>query len=281
MGGGFRFDPTRRYRMPVLFGPAPGPRQGPEGAHFDGTDAPFTVTAARFLSSPEALMALLPDGFTLSGDPIVTVEHTILHDLRWLAGRSYSMLGVKFPVTFAGAEETVTGPLLTVLWENRPEPILSGREELGFNKLYAELPEPQVTSNRRICRACWDGHGFFQMTLTGLTQAREPKRPPVDGTLHYAYRPPLGQDGPHESRTRVMLSPTPARVPSRTVDYRAGEAELAFTHSSFDQLPTMYPIVNALAALPIREMRGGYVLRGLGKSDLREQRVVRQRVLTE
>lgn len=278
---GFRFDPAARYRMPVMFGPTAGPRQGPQGQTFDSSDAPFTVMGVRFLSDRAALEALLPQGFELNGEPVVTVEHTILHDLQWLAGRSYSMLGVKLPVTFTGADETLTGALLTVLWENRPEPILSGREELGFNKLFADLPEPQIVGTSRRCRASWDGHGFFEMALTGLRSASPPKAAPSDGTLHYAYMPPMGQEGTHESRTRVMLSPNPPVTPSRIVSYEAGEAELSFTRSSFEQLPTMFHIVNALADLPVLEMRGGFTLRGLGKSDLREQRMVRQKLFAE
>lgn len=279
--GMFRFDPQARYRMPVLFGPTAGPRQGPAGETYDGTDAPFSVMAARFLSTAQALNALLPRGFALAGDPVVTVEHTILHDLAWLAGRSYSMLGVKLPVTFTGADETLTGALLTVLWENRPEPILSGREELGFNKLFADLPEPQTVGNTRTCRASWDGHGFFQMQLTGLAPAKPPKAQATDGTLHYAYMPPMGQDGSHEGRTRVMLSPAPPATPSRIVAYETGEARLDFIRSSFQQMPTMFHIVNALADLPMLEMRGGFTLRGLGKSDLQEQRMVPQAPSTQ
>ena len=278
---GVRFDPKARYRMPVLFGPTVGPRQGPHGQRYDGQDAPFEVMGARFLSTAEALEPLLPQGFALDGDPVVTVEHTILQDLQWLAGRSYSMLGVKLPVVFTGADELLRGPLLTVLWENRPEPILSGREELGFNKLYADLPAPEQVGTTRSCRASWDGHGFFRMRLHGLAPAKPPKAPASDGTLHYAYMPPMGQDGPHQSRTRVMLSPSPPATPSRIVQYQAGEAELEFTRSTFDQVPTMFHIINALSDLPVVEMLGGFTLSGRGKSDLAEQRMVAQQAFTE
>ena len=72
--GGFRFAPGARYRMPVLFGPTVGPRQGPQGQTYDLTNAPFTQTSVRFLSEGAALDALLPERFALDGDPVVTVE---------------------------------------------------------------------------------------------------------------------------------------------------------------------------------------------------------------
>ena len=279
--GGFRFDETARYRMPVLFGPTPGPRQGPELEQFDGSDAPFTVTGARFESDAQALTALLPAGFDLDGAPIVTVEHTILHDLQWLAGRSYSMLGVKVPVVFSGASETLRGALLLVLWENRAEPILSGREELGFNKLFCDLPDPMTVGATRTCRASWDGHGFFDLTLTDLTLADVPVSRPSDGVLHYAYMPPMGMAGPHETRTRVMLSPNPPATPSRVVSYQTGTASLSFVRSDFQQMPTMFHIVNTLHELPVRQMLGGFVMQGRGKSDLHEQRMVAQYAFTK
>ena len=270
--GGFRFAPGARYRMPVLFGPTVGPRQGPQGQTYDLTNAPFTQTSVRFLSEGAALDALLPERFALDGDPVVTVEHTILHDLGWLGGRAYSMLGVKLPVMFDGRDRVLRGDLLTVLWENRPEPILSGREELGFAKLFCDLPEPQVVDTRRICRASWDGFTFCTLDLDDLAEAPVPQGAARDGTLHYAYRPPF--DGAtHEDCVTVMLSPAP-RVPARAIEHRTGRARIAWHPATFEQLPTMFQVVNTLAALPVVEDLGGRVLRGAGRSDLADQHAV-------
>jgi len=267
----FSFDPNALYRMPVVFGPTCGPRQSPDGGRFDGSKAPFTVASAQFLTDADALRALLPDRYTLRGDPIVTVEHSILHDLAWLAGRSYSMLGVKIPVTFDSATGPMTGAFLSVLWENRPEPILSGRDELGFGKVFCDLPEALVTQQGRTYRASWDGHTFFTMRLSNLTPATRPTPPPTDGVFHYAYSPDRSRQAPHEDCAQTMLSPTPT-IASKIVEYQTADCELSFDTSSFEQLPTMYQIVNVLAALPIIEMKSASFLRGLGKSDLNEQR---------
>jgi len=271
--GRFRFDPNARYRMPVLFGPTVGPRQGPKGETFDGSGAEFTVASARFLSDSEALSALLPECFDLNGDPVVTIEHTVLHDLAWLAGRSYSMLGVKLPVMLNSSTGPMAGSLLTVLWENRPEPILSGREELGFNKVYCELPEATRVGDSALFRASWDGHRFFHLRLNGLQAATPPKAGASVGTFHYAYMPPMGRDDAHETRARVMLSPSPAQ-PSTMLSYQSATPEFQFQRSSFEELPTMFQIVNGLASLPVNEILGGSLMRGRGKGDLSDQQEV-------
>ncbi|MEZ5752128.1 MAG: acetoacetate decarboxylase family protein [Paracoccaceae bacterium] len=268
--GKFRFNPDARYRMPVIFGPVVGPRQAPDLGRYDPSTSPYTVTTVRFRTDPEAIDALLPERFTLDGEAVVTLEHTVLTNLGWLAGRGYTMLGVKFPVRFDGRDGAVRGDLLAVLWENLTAPILSGREELGFAKIHCDLPEAQEHGNRRICRASWDGFEFLEMTLDDLHDAPVPPSAPRDGILHYGYRPPLVPGRPHDDGVQVMLSPT---TPAPTVQRnRAGIAGLTIRRASFEQLPTMFHIVNALADLPPHEMLGGRVWHGTGKTDLSEQR---------
>ena len=53
-------------------------------------------------------------------------------------------LASSFPAVFNGERDRAEGGLLTVLWENLCDPILTGREQLGFSKIYCELPEPVV-----------------------------------------------------------------------------------------------------------------------------------------
>ena len=132
-------------RMPVHFGPRTGPRAGPDGQGFECRDGPNVSSfAVHFLSNARQLEALLPEGFELDGEPVVTVYANYQTDIEWLAGRGYNLLGVRFPATFNGQRDSVTGQLLTVLWENLADPIITGREELGVPKIYCELPEPNI-----------------------------------------------------------------------------------------------------------------------------------------
>jgi hypothetical protein len=259
--------------MPVGFGPTVGPRQGPASELYDYSHSPRTVAGVTFATDGDAIQRLLPPGCTVDGEPLVTVEWSELRELEWLAGRSYSMLGVKFPVVYRGKREQARGPFLSVLWENRPEPIISGREELGFAKLFCQLPEPRILNGRHVWSASWDGHVFMRLELVDLVDSPVPA--PVaktDGTLHHRYLPRLGEPG-HAEVEQMVISPSGATV--RTVSYRTGTPSLTFVPSTWEQLPTMFHIVNALAELPLIEMRDGWLAETRGASDLTDQRELR------
>lgn len=269
-------SPRVRHRMPVIFGPSPGPRQGPDGLPFDWSDTPRSTATVSFLTDGQRLSRLLPPGFQLQGDPIVTVEATTLTDLPWLAGRGYRMLGIKFGTRFEGKRDVAIGPFLAVLWENRPEPILTGREELGFAKLYAELPEPRQFGGIQRHHASWDGHTFLEMELSGLTNTSPPAMPTpsetLTGTLHWRYIPAL--DPAEADVEQAVLTPA-GGFEMRYDAFKRGQGTVRFVRSTWEQLPTMFHIVNALADLPILEDRGATFTSTRGAKDLSDQRVLR------
>lgn len=255
-----------RHRMPFVFGPSAGPRQGPQGQLFDMRNAPRTTTTARFQTDPQKLSKLLPPGCVLDGEAVVTVEHSVLHALEWLAGRSYSLIGVKFPVRFQGRKDSACGPFIAVLWENRTEPILTGREELGYPKLYCELPEARILHGSQHFAASWDGHTFIRMSVHDMEDAPTPAPTDAQGVLIHRYLPGL-EAGDAPQIDEMALSPF-GGVAVRHKRYQRCRAEVEFVTSTWEQLPTMFHVVNLLAELPILESRGGSVQETLGASDL-------------
>ncbi len=152
----YRFQAGKMYRMPTHFGPRTGPRQGENSRKFDNRGTPKTTTiSVSFLSNREQLEALLPECFEMGGEPIVTAYASYMTEIEWLAGRGYNVLGVSFPATYNGEQDHVSGSFLTVRWENLTDPIITGREELGYAKIYCELPEPTVLRAQRKSRASY------------------------------------------------------------------------------------------------------------------------------
>lgn len=279
----YKFNPDKMYRMPTHFGPSLGPRQGKDGQRFACKDTPKTTAlSVSFLTNSEQLEELIPEGFTLDAEPIVTVAASYMTEIEWLAGRGYNILGVSFPVMFNGKEDHAVGNLLTVLWENLADPIVTGREELGYSKIYCELPEPTAYRGETHCIASWLGFKFLDVKLTNMTQVDLEKLPPpasgqtdgkLTGTLHYKYIPRTGDWGNADVAYAVL---TPAEAPNLVVkEMWQGQGTVEFHKATWEDMPTQYTIVNALAELEIKEYRGASITKTVGGRDLSDQRILR------
>lgn len=276
----YQFDPDQMYRMPTHFGPRTGPRRGPDGREFECRDNPYSTSiSVSFLSNSTQLERFLPPGFALDGEPVVTVSASYMTEIEWLAGRGYNTLGVSFPVRFEGEVDRLSGNFLTVLWENLTDPILTGREELGFSKIYCELPAPISLRGQHHASASWLGYKFLDLTVSDLReQSREEieqleSRQDGAGALHYKYVPRTGEWGTADAAYAVL---TPAETPNRRVlELQVGAGRLQFHHARWEDMPTQYNIVNAFADLEIREYRGASLIKTIGGKDLSDQRILR------
>jgi len=270
----YRFEAGRIYRMPTHFGPAPGPRQLPDDVAVDQKRSPRRISvAASFLTDPVVLEQHLPEGFTLAGEPVVTVEFHHMTDIDWLAGRGYTMIWVGWPATFTGSRDRATGKFLAVVWENLADPIITGRDEIGHPKLYAEIAEPRRWDGVQICTAGWMGFRFLDLEVSQLHDADPNRQGAVsDGTLMLKYTPRTGAWG-ETDLCQVTL--TPAADPDNHIEQRqAGAGTVRFHKADWSDLPTMHHVVNALAALPVIEARGGAVTLSRGGKSYRDQRVL-------
>ena len=275
----YEFQPGKMYRMPTHFGPRTGPRQGPDGRKFECIDNPrSTSLSVSFLGDGAQLETMLPPGFSLDGEPVVTVSASYMTEIEWLAGRGYNTLGLSFPARFDGEVDHVRGSFLTVLWENLTDPILTGREEIGFSKIYCELPTPTSLRGEHHVIASWLGFKFLDMHVRDLEARSQDEidamlaQPGNDGTLHYKYMPRTGEWGAADVCYAVL---TPAATPNRKVlEWHVGAGELQFHHARWEDMPTQYNIVNAFADLEIREYRGASLMKTVGGKDLSDQRIL-------
>jgi acetoacetate decarboxylase len=270
----YRFEAGRIYRMPTHFGPAFGPRQVPDDVVVDPKRSPRRLSvAASFLTDPVALEQHLPEGFTLAGEPVVTVEFHHMTDIDWLAGRGYTMIWVGWPATFRGSRDRATGKFLAVVWENLADPIITGRDEIGHPKLYAEIAEPRRFNGVQICTAGWMGFRFLELEVSQLYDTEQDRQGAVsDEILMLKYIPRTGAWG-ETDLCQVTL--TPAGDPDKHIEQRqTGAGTVRFRKASWSDLPTMHHVVNALAALPVIEARGGAVTLSRGGKSYRDQRVL-------
>ena len=269
--------------MPTHFGPMCGPRQGPGGKKFafNPDKRKITSLAVSFLTKANQLQKLLPPKFELAGDPVVTVFETFMKEIDWLAGRGYNVLGVTFPVIYNGTKDQATGPFLTVLWENLTDPILTGREQLGFSKIYCDLPEPTVHKGETHCTASWMGFRFLDLKLNHLKEVSPRKDSAIlnkseknlpNGTIHYKYVPRTGEWGKADAEYAVLSPDADEHSPPKKLF--KGNGEVTFHKARWEDLPTQYMIVNTFHELEIVEYRGATVEHRIGAGDLSNQRIL-------
>lgn len=265
------FKPNVRYRMPVMFGPAPGPRQKADGLPWTTDEsgvANIQWATIAYRTDRAALEALMPPGFELI-ESIVYVTYGFFRNLYWLAGRGYGIVNVEVPVRCTGKGQAIEGGLCLVLWEGRPDAITTGREELGFPKLFADIPDVrmQPQTGNLEGRASWFDFTFFEIEMHGLEEVTvEDKRllGPKGGPIFYKYMPrtgPFGAGGCDVSYV-TCAHPSPGEESSsQTIKFgdaqyrkwRACGGSVKWNSATFEQLPTTFHIVNGLAGLPVGE----------------------------
>jgi hypothetical protein len=251
----------KKYRQPRVFGALPGPRNVPRDKRNLPDNMSVITVSASALTDAASLGELLPPRCRLHGDPVVTVSIAYLRNIGWLAGRGYNIVSLDFPIVFDGAEGRLTGKFTPVLWESLADPIITGREELGFAKLYAQIPEPIVLGNAYRASASWEGFRFFELEASDLAEAvAKAEAPALDGSFHYRFMPKVGAQG--EAVGEYMaFSPGANSGPgaSGITKRLAGKGSFRFLPARWEDVPLQYPIINTLAELPLREFRGASV----------------------
>jgi Acetoacetate decarboxylase (ADC) len=257
--------------MPTCFGPFPGPRQRPDGGRWEVASRRTTIWVA-YRADPVRLAALLPAGFEVDAGP-VSVEVAHLEGVGWLAGRGYSMVSVYWPVRFRGRRDDVRGRFCAVMWENLADPIISGREEVGHPKLYAEIPDIRLDLEvgTAAVSATWDGLRFLDLAVRDLIEAPATtvEQQPL---LYLKYVPRTGEWGTADA-CYVTLTPAESAA-GRVLRRWDGLGSVAFHSATFEQLPTLFHVVNALAGLQPLEIVGAGVQETVGGGDCRDQRIL-------
>lgn len=258
------------FRMPVSFGPAPGPRNLPE-AHrhrrYDKNALTLTLSAA---TDPDLLASLLPQGFAIDGEPRINVSLVVLTNIGWLAGRGYNIVMVRIPARWSG-QEAVSGHFVPVLWESLADPILTGRDELGWPKIFADIPTPAQEGGRWSASASWEGFTFLDIAAGDFASADRP--PPASPMMFHKYVPRTGEWGEAEVDYFTVTAADGPRPEVKAV--AQGEGRFEFHGARWEDMPTQYLIVNALATLPLSDFGPATLVQTSGGGDVSGQRRLR------
>lgn len=217
--------------------------------------------------------AMLPPGFVPGAVADLVVEIRNLTQISWLAGRGYNIVTVSTSAVWTEGAEPLAGRFQLVLWENMADPIISGREELGFAKLYADIPDLDVAAEHGRGQASWDGFQFLSLEVQELRQVPigQYSQPGGPG-FHWKYLPRT-QDWGEADVSYAVVTP-PAGGTRRLIETHLGTGHASFRHASWEQLPTLLHVVNPLAKLDLGQCLAAGHCRSIGGKDFSDQQIL-------
>lgn len=255
--------------MPVEFGSPFGENEASREQFADGVYARTTTSlTVSFETNREQLELILPEGkgLELRGDPVVSVSANYnVGDLRMWGGRTYELIMVTFPVTFNGKERQIHGEFAPVIWENLTDPIIAGREGIGWSKVYADIEPLRITSTRAHGVAGWYGYRFMEIALDNMRllsqeelQARQQTLAGSvsEGSIHWKYIRRTGTTDEADADYLTMSTSKNAPVPQvKNIDVWTGDGTVQFHQGTWRDLPmTIIQAVNGLADLELKRI---------------------------
>ncbi|KAL3435979.1 hypothetical protein BDV09DRAFT_203682 [Aspergillus tetrazonus] len=282
--------PNPYWRMPIAFGPMPGPRQNHLGLSRNGTKSTFTTASIKFKTSRTVLQNLFPPGrrgWRFSAPDTVayaSFSKTTLNKMEWLGGSGYSHIGLYVHgIEYVKQDGTVIrGSYLPILFESLTDPIVSGREELGAPKLYTSVDIYRRASSYRI-RTGWQGALWGHFLLEDLVEVDPASTPggfsgeADEGILTYKYIPKTGAANKNQAAeeyavfdpfSEAVPVPRPHRVWTST------KASFQIDPLDWEQLPTLHHVISRLAELPVYEIVSARVVEGEGVPDVSGMRPI-------
>ncbi|KAF1738060.1 3-hydroxybenzoate 6-hydroxylase [Beauveria bassiana] len=264
----------KRWRMPVSFGPASGPRQSLLGSarRWSNKGSSFVSRTIKFKTSRTLLQNLLPNSSFSFQSPdsvaFASYVHTSLQNLDWLGGKGYDYVAFLLHGIMYRKKDgsTVTGSFVAVMWENLTDPILTGREELGCPKLFCDIGVQQNASSY-LMEASWAGGApFLKLQMEGMRDKQVSEAGDDGALFFYKYIPATGRPGVADVAYPVCVPNPICRTINRVQTART--ANVIFDPLNEERLPTLNHIVGRLAEIPLFELAEATVAEGVDVQDL-------------
>jgi len=283
----FKFEKDKLYMMPVFFGPTsmsqkpghfmPDPyylEHGIEGEHYAPGDN--YCCSISYETDREMLENLVPECYTLR-EPILSVTVTEFTNLGWMGGNTYNLINITCPVHFKGERDDLDGDLVMVMYENNTDPIVGGRETMGYSKIYCDIPRIAHMHNfeedKYIATASEFNFRFMKMVID--TKQEAPDADAVKaieassaGKMHLKYVPDVLEKeeiGKIPNFTRPAICyPTilPKWVKPADYQYDMIKPEVTwcngtiefFAPENWEEFPVYYNVAKTLHDLPVKRV---------------------------
>lgn len=248
----FKLENGKCYRMPAHFGG--WTYQPAETCYHDVVGLSFA-----YATDGDRLANYIPEAFELLR-PELSIGYSQCRQVDWMGGSAYNLIEVSAPVRFNGKRDRVEGNFPLVVWENKTTPILTGREETGVSKIYADIEDLHILQDRRFTVAGFEGNSFLRLEMAvdgpmnkeGLAQRRKIQA----DSLNWRYIPKVG--GPGADLSQFILFPQRFEAQNAWV----GSGTVQWTPLRYEQCSMQAHIIKALADLPQLEMSPVTMMQG-------------------
>lgn len=262
----FRLDKNSTYMMPAHFG----------GGAFDPTykaTMQAVLLNMAFETDRAALEQYIPEELELLF-PEVQISLNQLTEINWLSGGHYNLVGVSSPVRFNGKKDHVDASYPLVMWENQTAPILTGREQTGVPKIFADIENLHILKPYYASSVSYEGNTFLTMNfeaggeITGRDFERVKSQMKVLDLIGWRFIPKVGAPGADLSQ--FIYFPQWMEVRKAWT----GTGTFRWTELTPMQNPRQYHIISALASLPVKKMTRAILAEGEVVIDTLHSRVL-------
>ena len=252
----YEFNDGKPSQMPVFFGEY---RKDPRHKAYYRDVTNIVVS---YLTDRNKVQKYLPPPFELTEEPIITVTSSQCREVDFLAGRGYNLVSVAVSAVYERERETIRAPFIFIMWENLTDPIIAGREQLGVPKLFADIPDHRYFDGAWHTELSRFGSRILDLSVNNLVEmsAEEIETMNEAGknadSFGWQYFPAIGELGAAVSN--------PTLFPKETTTNRAWKATgaIQWNFTTWEQNPIQSHISNAIADLPVLEMRTAIVSKG-------------------
>jgi hypothetical protein len=240
------------------------------------------LTKANFKikTSATLLRTLFPNShysFVLS-DSVAYASFSIesFHNLAWLGGHGYDLLAFYiYGVQYKDCQgRRRKGTYCPIMFENLADPIITGRDELGFGKVFSDLAIRRTNSTFEATLT-WKGAQWAHFKLNGLkpetiNQSTSDGDADVsEGILLHKYIPSTGGEGKPDADYDVLVLDEPgASTLQSKLASEPKNVDFKIESLGEQKLPTLHPFVDRLAEIPVFEVIEATVNEYLGVPDL-------------
>ena len=183
----------------------------------------------------------------------------VMFILYYLYSSTNNLINVNVPVHFKGERDDLDADYIMVMFENHGEPIMGGRDTMGYNKVYCEIPNIEHYGSKYVARAnSWD----FRFMKMELDMSKEPQdlatvqaiEAKSQGKVNFKYLPHVMEKGedPALNYTKPAVAyPTilpkweqpddyPYELRKPEIEY--GDGTIEFIKPTWEEMPTDYNI---------------------------------------